>query len=77
MKHQNNMNKLDDFLGPAMALSLVTIMFGFLCYFAFLAQDEEFISRYPNENSNCHREKQIAGYCCKSEEQFKTGTCVN
>ena len=69
--------KITDEVGGWLALSVVAIMFGFFCYFAFLAQDQEFINKYPNENSNCHGEKQIAGYCCRNEEQFKTGTCVN
>jgi hypothetical protein len=27
-------------------------------------------------NSNCINQLQIAGYCCKSIEQFETGDCI-
>lgn len=70
---------MNDKIGVRITLAVVGFCVGFFFYFGWcgLMNIQPFTHKKTETqlNSNCEG-LQIAGYCCKSEEQFKSGDCT-
>lgn len=70
-------NQFDEKVGPVIAVSTVMFCTILLGYFLWIDWRDATSGKYKNYNSNCIGQLQIAGYCCKSIEQYNTGSCTN
>ena len=68
--------KLSDKIGMWLTALLLIGCVALWCYFAYLAQDQEFINAHPAKKNCDTSELQISGYCCKNVEQFNSGNCT-